>query len=126
MLEQTWFAGVHCDVGGGYKEDGLSNDTLAWMWLRAEQAGLALDKKQFPARNPFDTLHDSLTGVFKVLSWFGSGRRRIVLKQAPGTPATHQGVHESVKARFDKQDPEYKPKNLDTYLKDPHSVYVLD
>ncbi|MDE2196327.1 MAG: DUF2235 domain-containing protein [Gammaproteobacteria bacterium] len=126
VLEQTWFAGVHSDVGGGYKEDGLSNDTLAWMWLRAEQAGLALDKKQFPARNPFDTLHNSLTGLFKLLSWFRSGVRKIILKQPPPAPNTNQGVHESVKARYDKQDAKYRPKNLEAYLKDPHSVYVND
>ena len=126
VLEQVWFAGVHCDVGGGYKQDGLSNDTLAWMWRRAEQAGLALDKKQFPIGNPFDALHNSLTGVFKVLGWFHSGRRHITLKQASGTPATNQHVHASVKARFDKQDPKYSPKNLEIYLKDPHSVYVND
>lgn len=119
-----WFAGVHSDVGGGYRQDGLSNDTLAWMWRRAEQAGLALDQKQFPARNPFDTLHNSLTGVFKVLSWFGSGRRKIILQQPPSAPATNQGVHESVKARFDKAVLRYRPKNLLAHLQDPRSAYV--
>ncbi|MHB8406038.1 MAG: DUF2235 domain-containing protein [Gammaproteobacteria bacterium] len=127
VLEQVWFTGVHCDVGGGYKEDGLSNDTLAWMWLQAEQVGLALDQKQFPARNPFDVLHNSMdTWYYKLLGWFRSGARKIVLKQPSPAPNTNQGVHASVKARFDKQDPKYKPKNLETYLKDPHSVYVND
>ncbi len=126
VLEQVWFAGVHCDVGGGYGQDGLSNDTLAWMWRRAEQAGLALDKKQYPAGNVYGKLHDSLTGLFKVLSWVHSGRRKIILKQPPTVPATNQGVHESVKQRFDHQDLHYRPKNLDVYLNDPHSVYVND
>ncbi len=122
VLEQVWFAGVHSDVGGGYKDDGLSNGTLAWMWRRAEQAGLALDKKQFSAPNPLGTLHNSLTGLFKFLSWFRSGRRHIVLKQ----PAAHQGVHASVKARFDKATLRYRPRNLESYLKDPTAVYVND
>lgn len=31
VLKQTWFPGVHTGVGGGYKDTGLSNITLAWM-----------------------------------------------------------------------------------------------
>lgn len=31
VFEQVWFPGVHCDVGGGYAECGLSDATLAWM-----------------------------------------------------------------------------------------------
>lgn len=126
VLEQIWFAGVHSDVGGGYKQDGLSNDTLAWMWRRAEQAGLALDKKQYPDGNPYGELHNSLTGVFKVLSWFRSGRRKIALKQPASAPVTNQGVHESVKARFDKAVLRYRPKNLLAYLQDPRSAYIGD
>ncbi|KAF2768493.1 hypothetical protein EJ03DRAFT_352209 [Teratosphaeria nubilosa] len=30
-LKQTWFPGVHSNVGGGYLDSGLSNNTLAWM-----------------------------------------------------------------------------------------------
>ena len=37
-FEQVWFAGVHCDVGGGYKESGLSDVTLEWMIDRATAA----------------------------------------------------------------------------------------
>ena len=30
-LEQRWFVGAHCDVGGGYKDRRLSDITLGWM-----------------------------------------------------------------------------------------------
>jgi uncharacterized protein (DUF2235 family) len=30
-LKQVWFAGVHCDVGGGYEVHGTSDIALAWM-----------------------------------------------------------------------------------------------
>jgi uncharacterized protein (DUF2235 family) len=30
-LKQVWFAGVHCDVGGGYEVHGTSDIPLAWM-----------------------------------------------------------------------------------------------
>jgi uncharacterized protein (DUF2235 family) len=43
-LEQVWFAGVHSDVGGGYKDrEGLSNVSLGWMMERADNFGLPLD-----------------------------------------------------------------------------------
>jgi uncharacterized protein (DUF2235 family) len=45
---QVWFAGSHCDVGGGYaeSESGLSKVTLKWMLDEAAALGLLLD----PAR----------------------------------------------------------------------------
>jgi uncharacterized protein (DUF2235 family) len=43
-VEQTWFAGVHSNVGGGYAETGLSDDALIWMIARIEAlTGLAFD-----------------------------------------------------------------------------------
>ena len=44
-VRQVWFAGVHCDVGGGYveKESGLSKIPLAWMVRESEKAGLRFD-----------------------------------------------------------------------------------
>jgi uncharacterized protein (DUF2235 family) len=47
-LKQVWFAGVHCDVGGGYPEDksSASKIPLQWMIKEATAAGLLVD----PAR----------------------------------------------------------------------------
>jgi hypothetical protein len=43
-VEQTWFAGVHCNVGGGYEDAGLSDAALAWMIARIEAlTGLEFD-----------------------------------------------------------------------------------
>jgi uncharacterized protein (DUF2235 family) len=43
-LEQVWFTGVHCDVGGSYPDDpdgtALSDLTLAWMMSKASALGL--------------------------------------------------------------------------------------
>lgn len=41
-FDQRWFRGVHSDVGGSYREDGLSNISLAWMATEAEEQGLLL------------------------------------------------------------------------------------
>jgi uncharacterized protein (DUF2235 family) len=43
-MEQVWFSGVHCDVGGSYPADSsgsaLSDLTLAWMMNKAAALGL--------------------------------------------------------------------------------------
>lgn len=77
-VDQVWFPGVHCDVGGGYPENesGLSATSLQWMTGHAEKAGLFLDPAMkaivLPARTtpdyvaPFagDPPHESLTGFW--------------------------------------------------------------
>jgi uncharacterized protein (DUF2235 family) len=56
-VEQVWFPGVHCNVGGGYPEDlsGLSATALKWMTGKAEAAGLILNPQMkatvLPAQN---------------------------------------------------------------------------
>jgi Uncharacterized alpha/beta hydrolase domain (DUF2235) len=43
-VEQVWFAGAHSNVGGGYKESGLSDLALLWMIARvAELTKLEFD-----------------------------------------------------------------------------------
>ena len=42
-VKQVWFEGAHSDVGGGYRETGLSDTSLLWMAREAHQAGLVFD-----------------------------------------------------------------------------------
>jgi hypothetical protein len=43
-VEQTWFAGVHSSVGGGYADAGLSDQALIWMIARDQAlTGLEFD-----------------------------------------------------------------------------------
>ena len=42
-LEQVWFSGVHSNIGGGYRDTGLSDIALSWMMERAEECGLEFD-----------------------------------------------------------------------------------
>ena len=80
-MQQVWFAGVHCDVGGGYPESGLSDFALRWMLLGAQHQGLRVrpdvlasihpDPKQLP--------HKSLTLAWRLLGW----KRRAV--RGPGS-----------------------------------------
>jgi len=41
-LLQRWFRGVHSDVGGSYREQGLADVALVWMAGEAKEAGLRL------------------------------------------------------------------------------------
>ena len=38
--EQVWFTGVHCDVGGSYKDCQLADITLGWMMQKAKECGV--------------------------------------------------------------------------------------
>ena len=42
-VKQVWFEGAHSDVGGGYRETGLSDTSLLWMAREAHEAGLVFD-----------------------------------------------------------------------------------
>ena len=44
MLEQVWFSGVHCDVGGGNPDTGLADIALSWMIKNAKDLGLQLNQ----------------------------------------------------------------------------------
>lgn len=65
-FKQQWFAGDHCDVGGGHPEAGLSDCALLWMLDEAQAQGLELvqgfvDQVRPDPRGP---LHHSVDGVF--------------------------------------------------------------
>jgi uncharacterized protein (DUF2235 family) len=68
-LKQVWFAGVHCDVGGGYPEpeSGLAKIALQWMFREAEAGGVLVDPVRRDAvlaagegPNPNGKMHDEL------------------------------------------------------------------
>jgi uncharacterized protein (DUF2235 family) len=73
-LKQVWFAGVHCDVGGGYPEEqsAACKIPLEWMLREATAAGLMVDPARvdlvlgragggYVAPDPNGPLHESLT-----------------------------------------------------------------
>ena len=100
-VRQTWFSGVHCDVGGGYKQTGLSDISLEWMITHAYAHGLRVKKSAMSKlkKDPVGRLHDSYQGVWKT---FGA-RARSIAKTA--------SVHGSVRERV-RQLADYRPVNL--------------
>ncbi len=105
-IEQVWFAGVHSDVGGFYKEAGLSNIALKWMLLKAFHCGLLIDLKAIESidENYKDKLHNSLLPFFWIFGWW---RRKIVDKERYEAPCIHESVYKRI-AECDN----YKPGNV--------------
>jgi uncharacterized protein (DUF2235 family) len=65
ILEQVWFSGVHCDIGGGYPETGLADITLSWMMSKAKNLGLQFAENvcakyaALDAKYALDQIHES-------------------------------------------------------------------
>lgn len=110
VLEQAWFPGAHCGVGGSYWPDGLANEALHWIAEKAEGRGLALDATYLSYFKPcFNTkLHDSMSAMYRAM---GPHVRPIGRQLADG-----EVVHQ---AAIDRRGllADYRPENLEQYLK---------
>lgn len=56
VLKQTWFPGVHSDIGGSYANDDIANLTLAWMVGQLEQHKLITFNRDYLIRQVQRTL----------------------------------------------------------------------
>ncbi len=71
QIEQVWFPGVHCDVGGSYAASQLSDITLSWMMHKADEHGLKFSDEakakylDAPAANAVGEAHDE----WKLVPW---------------------------------------------------------
>ena len=89
-LKQVWFAGVHADVGGGYKPDRnskrLSDIPLEWMAKEASKRGLELEGHLYTdTREWFDAgAHRSYKSFWRAL-----GR---AAREMPADAVVHQSV----------------------------------
>ena len=119
VLEQVWFAGVHCDVGGSYPDDpdgtALSDITLAWMMGKAAALGLqfapaVLAGLTLPMdpKYALDTKHESWSPL-----WLFPKHRPI----PPGST-----ISDSVYTRC-THDASYRPGNLTFTGNDPAASY---
>jgi uncharacterized protein (DUF2235 family) len=68
VSEQVWFPGVHCNVGGGYADSGLSDICLKWMADKARSTGLRFNDQFLQALegNSRGELRNSAVGVFRL------------------------------------------------------------
>jgi uncharacterized protein (DUF2235 family) len=72
IIEQRWFVGAHCNVGGGYPERELSDMTLRWMQGKAAALGAGLSMVEVLAngfRGPYkDSYKEFLKGEYAKLT----------------------------------------------------------
>jgi uncharacterized protein (DUF2235 family) len=121
VLEQVWFAGVHCDVGGGYADPALSEIALLWMVDRARDCGLVFEPDRFQVRrgaadpelrrvakeiapDALGAIHESRDGFYRLLP------RHDRSLEADGAAAASSAV------RRRDELPEYAPPHLDSFL----------
>lgn len=134
-MEQVWFSGDHCDVGGGHARSELADIALLWMVDRARSSGLAFrddayrrpadgaprgfDGRTFPVDpDPLGHLHDSRRWLFRLLP---SSARRI-----GGEDASSESVASSAVQRRGDRRARYAPRELVAYLDgSPHVTEVL-
>jgi len=107
---QVWFPGVHSDVGGWYKEAGLSDIALKWMLLNAEWCEIKLNDQWEDKIDPKpnDMLHDSKTLFWRCMEIICFKKWK---KPALREITENSKIHNSVKARKI-----YRPKNVDFKL----------
>ncbi len=101
-MRPVWFAGVHSDVGGYYREKGLSNVALRWMLQQAEDAGMVLKEGWDQTLEPHPLAPDDLG----MKSWHQEAEHESwkkywkvipkVKRQLPDNPRIHQSVLDRV------------------------------
>lgn len=74
QLEQRWFPGVHSNVGGGYRDCGLSNIPLQWLFDKAEAVGLCFNEPPLINVSEFDK--GEIINSYTTFYWFWLPRRR--------------------------------------------------
>ena len=95
-VKQTWFPGVHSNVGGGYVDRGLSDRALLWMCSKAKDAGIGFQRNYMERRidpNLYDELRDSMSCVYKA-------RGPVIRPIGVGGVAGEQ-IHYSAAQRFE-------------------------
>lgn len=105
-LEQAWFPGYHCNVGGSLDPDGVANEALHWIAGKAEALGLELDAKYLAFYLPcFNSdLRDSMSLKYRLMK---AHVRPLGANRAHG-----ECVHRSVLDRIGHAPCAYAPENV--------------
>ena len=124
-LEQRWFVGAHCNVGGGYKNDPLAQIPLAWMLEKATEAGLRFKREiklkgdEYRAE-PTDSYARFLKGIYRLITlgrrhYRPIGRDRVPTKKLARMVALRQRDHRRERLRalaLSSRIPSEEPRRL--------------
>lgn len=105
-MEQRWFPGVHCNIGGGYRQDGLSNGALQWLVKNAVLAGLAFVPEKLEPFKPnwADQMANSYVLPYNL--W------PPISREISLDPLYNAYIDESVWRRKKDSTAKYNPKNV--------------
>lgn len=106
-LKQVWFPGVHGDVGGGYKEKGLSDTAFDWIIREAKSQGLKIETHLLSSLkpNPTGKKNNEFKGLCKV-------RGKQLREIPPGSL-----IHKSVKTRYEELKEGYRSPAFRKFFK---------
>jgi hypothetical protein len=136
-IKEVWFAGVHCDIGGGYceEESGLAKIALQWMMVQARdvEGGDILFNPSRVMRlfkgdhgpNHAAVIHQSMTWKWWPAELFPKQRfgsplplphlfrkRYLVARTAGNRSMPKCRLHQSVIRRLEEKGLDYAPRNL--------------
>ena len=108
LVRETWFAGMHSDVGGGYPDDAVAMDPLLWILDAAEAEGLRFAegaREGFAGRlYPRALIHDSRAGL--AASYRYAPRPKPDLPgNGRGAPVLHRSVLTKIRTGADGYAP---------------------
>ena len=107
-IEQVWFPGMHTDVGGGYKEQELSDIVLEWMIKKAKAHGLLIYPWHKVKLNPDvnGTMHNSRGTIFTKTIY---RRQQRFINDEIIKPIIHQCVLDRQPDQNNNQENKYNP-----------------
>ena len=116
-VEQVWFAGVHSNVGGGYRRGGLANVALDWMMARAGKSGLkfktgATDEVHSNA-NVHGRLFNSRDGAAIYFRYQPRDIEELCRNKLRGKVKIHRSVLERMKRKSGNYAPGHLPYEFD-------------
>ena len=108
-IKQVWFSGVHCDIGGGYKEHGLSDIALQWVLDEAKIHGLVTEAHFLKDIQPdaSQRAHNERKKLYKLRGDHNRGQHNM-----PESPL----IHQSVKDRWEAATSRSRSKALKAYF----------
>lgn len=135
VLEQVWFSGVHCDVGGGYAESGLSDIALLWMIEKARAFGLDVTQPPAVAVRAKDVspgesaevevapdamgpIHESRKSFYRLFT--------AVSRPIGTNPIGHELLGSAAAERHTRDPAHYHPDNLTAYLASAADVHIAE
>jgi len=115
-VEQQWFAGAHCNVGGGYSDSTLSDTTLRWMQDRAVECGLELTSEKIVTPRDQTHLGESRDSFAEFLGGkYAKGHDRF-FRPIGEAPNGNEVVDQTVLDRRDAKSG-YRPSNLEEFIR---------